>query len=180
MNTQTIILGSGCFWCSEAVFQKLRGVVSVLPGYAGGGKENPTYKEVCAGNTGHAEVVKIEYNPGEISLADILSVFFGTHDPTSLDKQGNDVGTQYKSVVFYNSEDERAVIEEFIKDLEENKLFSSRIVTAVKKAGQFWEAEEYHHNYFNRNPDKAYCAAVINPKLSKLRQKYSSLIKDNI
>ncbi|PIR57330.1 MAG: peptide-methionine (S)-S-oxide reductase [Parcubacteria group bacterium CG10_big_fil_rev_8_21_14_0_10_41_35] len=177
MNTQTIILGSGCFWCSEAVFQKLRGIVSVTPGYFGGTQESPTYEQVCSGNTGHAEVVKIEFNLDEISLEDILSVFFGTHDPTTKNRQGSDIGTQYRSVIYYTSDGQKQAIERFINSLAEQKLFSTPVVTEAQKAGTFWEAEEYHKNYFVRNPDKAYCSAIINPKLKKLHEKFASLIK---
>lgn len=159
--------GGGCFWCTEAIFQQLAGVNTVLPGYMGGHKENPTYEEVCTGETGHAEVVQIDYNPNKISYKNLLGVFFKTHDPTTLNRQGNDIGTQYRSAVFYHDAEQKFEAETFINKLTEENVFDSPIVTEVVKAQTFYEAEDYHHDYFYNNPENAYCAAVIQPKLQK-------------
>ena len=176
-NIKTIVLGSGCFWCSEAEFKQLRGIVSVLPGYAGGTVEHPSYEQVCTGETGHAEVVKVDFDPAQISLEDLLAVFFATHDPTSLNKQGNDAGEQYRSVIFYTDDAQRHVIENFVENLTEEKLFDKPIVTDIAPLSNFYEAEDYHHDYYVKNPDKTYCQAIINPKLKKLREKFANLLK---
>ncbi|MBI3291112.1 peptide-methionine (S)-S-oxide reductase MsrA [Candidatus Falkowbacteria bacterium] len=177
MKTQTIIFGGGCFWCTEATFQKLKGVISAVPGYAGGEAPNPSYEHVCSGNTGHAEVIKIEFNPDEISFKNLLEVFFAVHDPTTLNKQGSDVGAQYRSIILYTSEDQKKQAEEFIKKLSEEGIYQNKIVTELKPLDKFYEAESYHHNYYEKNPDQAYCQAVINPKLKKLKEKYARLLK---
>lgn len=168
------VFGGGCFWCTEAVFKNLKGVKLVLPGYAGGEEENPTYKKVCSGNTGHAEVIKIEYDPNKISYYNLLTVFFVVHDPTTLNRQGNDIGTQYRSIILYIDEDQKSEAEAFIAKL--NQVDGSRVVTELKPLEKFYEAEDYHHNYFEKNPDKAYCQIVINPKLEKLQKEFSELI----
>lgn len=160
-------LGGGCFWCTEAVFQKLKGLNDILPGYMGGEKENPTYEEVCGGDTGHAEVIQLDYDENILSYQDILSVFFKTHDPTTLNRQGNDIGTQYRSEIFYHTEEQKEQAEAFIKGLTEQRVFDRPIVTKVTEADIFYEAEDYHINYFNRNPNQPYCAAVIRPKVDK-------------
>lgn len=160
-------LGGGCFWCTEAVFQKLEGLNNIMPGYMGGSIENPTYEEVCNGTTGHAEVVQIEYDENELNYQDILGVFFKTHDPTTLNRQGNDVGTQYRSEIFYHTEEQKQQAEAFINGLTEQQVFDRPIVTKVSPADTFYEAEDYHVNYFNRNPNQPYCAAVIRPKVDK-------------
>ncbi len=178
MSTQIAIFGNGCFWCTEAIFQKLKGVISVKPGYAGGTKSNPTYEEVCGGKTGHAEVIKIEYDPAQIEYKVLLEVFFSTHDPTTLNRQGNDVGEQYRSVIFYTSPQQKAEAEKFIALLTLDKVYNSPIVTQVKPLDKFYEAEDYHHNYFERNKDKPYCQVVINPKLQKFKKHYISLINN--
>jgi peptide-methionine (S)-S-oxide reductase len=176
-ETQVIVFGGGCFWCTEAVVERLKGVVSVDSGYAGGDVEDPTYEQVSSGRTGHAEVIRIEYDPAVLTLHDLLSVFFTTHDPTTLNQQGADMGTQYRSIILYTTEEQRQECEKFIKDLEVSKTFSQPIVTEVKPLEKFYEAEEYHKRYYDNNADKPYCQVVINPKLAKLRQKYSKLLK---
>ncbi len=180
-NLENIIFGGGCFWCVEAVVQRLRGIISVKSGYAGGnplaGGENPTYEQVSSGTSGHIEVVQVEFDPSVITLDDLLSVFFTSHDPTSKDRQGNDAGPQYRSVIFYTTEEQKAAISSFIKKLEQDHIYSKPVVTEVKPAGKFYEAEGYHQNYYNSNKDKPYCQLVIEPKISKLRQKYLHLLK---
>lgn len=169
MSTQTAAFGGGCFWCTEAIFQNLRGVVSVKSGYTGGHVENPTYEQVSLGNTGHAEVIKIEFNPDEIAFRDLLEVFFALHDPTTLNRQGDDVGTQYRSAVFFTTpEQEKAAKEMLQKDF----------VTEVVPLGKFYEAESYHQNYYRSNSAQSYCRVVISPKLTKLREKFGKLIKE--
>lgn len=164
--------GGGCFWCTETIFQKIDGVNQVLPGYMGGTKENPTYEEVCTGNTGHAEVIHIEYNPAKVNFEELLGVFFKTHDPTSLNRQGNDIGTQYRSAVFYHNDAQKDITEDFINQLEKEQIYTQPIVTEVTAADTFYEAEDYHKDYFNRNPQNPYCAAVIAPKLAKFLKDY--------
>ncbi|MDP2586204.1 MAG: peptide-methionine (S)-S-oxide reductase MsrA [Candidatus Komeilibacteria bacterium] len=174
---QIIVLGSGCFWCSEAVFQNLKGIIGVTSGYSGGESINPTYQSVCTGQTGHAEVIKVEYNELQITVNDILSVFFTTHDPTQINRQGHDVGTQYRSAIFYTTEEQRQSSENFIKKLTEDKVYDQPIVTEVKLLSKFYPAESYHHNYYQLHPEQAYCQAIINPKLKKLKEKYSQLLR---
>jgi len=159
--------GGGCFWCTEAIFQKLNGVNEVLPGYMGGTTVNPTYEEVCTGQTGHAEVIEIDYDPEILSYKDLLGVFFKTHDPTTLNRQGNDVGTQYRSEIFFHNEEQREIASTFMQGLTEQEIFDDPIVTALSPATVFYKAEDYHKNYFNRNPNQPYCAAVIKPKVDK-------------
>lgn len=159
--------GGGCFWCTEVIFQQLDGVNSVLPGYMGGHKDNPTYKEVCTGETGHAEVVQIDYDPDKLSYKKLLGIFFKTHDPTTLNRQGNDIGTQYRSAVFYHSPEQKFDTETLINKLTEENVYDKPIVTEVTEATTFYEAEDYHHDYFNNNPGNPYCSAVIQPKLQK-------------
>jgi peptide-methionine (S)-S-oxide reductase len=166
------VFGGGCFWCTEAVFQDLRGVRSVLPGYSGGTVANPTYQQVCTDTTGHAEVVEVTYDPREISYRDLLGVFFATHDPTTLDRQGNDVGSQYRSVVFYSDEEQRRQAEQAIAELEQEGVYGAPIVTQVEPLDVFYEAEAYHRNYFRNNPDQPYCSAVVAPKVAKFRKRY--------
>jgi len=159
--------GGGCFWCTEAIFQKLNGVNEVLPGYMGGTTVNPTYEEVCTGQTGHAEVIEIDYDPEILSYKDLLGVFFKTHDPTTLNRQGNDVGTQYRSEIFFHNEEQREIASTFMQGLTEQEIFDDPIVTALSPATVFYKAEDYHKNYFDRNPNQPYCAAVIKPKVDK-------------
>ncbi|MDP3740971.1 MAG: peptide-methionine (S)-S-oxide reductase MsrA [bacterium] len=174
---ETVVFGGGCFWCVEAVVQRLKGVVSVKSGYMGGQKDRPSYEEVSSGSTGHVEVVQVEFDPNVISLDSLLSVFFSSHDPTSVNRQGNDVGQQYASAIFYTSKEQKQMIENFIASLEKDKVFKNPIVTTVKPAGKFYEAEAYHQNYYDNNPSKPYCQVVIEPKIVKLRQKYAHLLK---
>lgn len=159
--------GGGCFWCTEIIFQNTEGVLSVFPGYMGGKRENPSYEQVCSGATGHVEVVDIEFDESKVSYEYLLAVFFKTHDPTTLNRQGEDVGTQYRSVVFYHSESQKEIAEGMIAELNKEVVFENPVVTAVEPAVIFWPAEDYHVNYFNRNPGNPFCAAVIAPKLSK-------------
>jgi methionine-S-sulfoxide reductase len=166
---EKIVLGGGCFWCTEAILNTLEGVVRATPGYAGGFTPDPTYRQVCDGATGHAEVVEVEFDPEVISLEDILDIFFASHDPTSLNRQGADVGTQYRSAILYDSEEQKERVEAFIPGVA--KDYSMPIVTEVNKLERFYPAEEYHQRYFERNPDQPYCRAVISPKLAKLRKK---------
>lgn len=173
------VFGGGCFWCTEAVFNELKGVVSVVPGYAGGPSTGkiPTYEEVSRGNTGHAEVIRIEYDPSQISYDDLLTVFFATHDPTTLNRQGNDVGTQYRSIILYADEDQKRQAEAFIKTLNESDPTGKPVVTEVKPLGDFYEAEEYHRQYYQNNPNQPYCRLIIGPKLEKLKEKFYRLIR---
>ena len=168
----------GCFWCTEAIFKRLKGVDSVLPGYSGGEKEEPTYEEVCDGNTGHAEAIQIEFNSEIISFEKLLIVFFYTHDPTTLNRQGNDVGTQYRSVIFYHSDEQKKIAEKLIENLSKENAFGRPIVTKVEEFKNFYEAEDYHKNYFDRNRDNAYCDITIAPKVHKLLEKFGKEVKE--
>lgn len=171
-------LGGGCFWCTEAVFTRMDGVESVMPGYAGGHVENPTYEQVCGGDTGHAEVVQLTFDPSRISYAEILEIFFATHDPTTKDRQGNDVGPQYRSVVFAHDDSQERTARETISKLSEEDVFEAPIVTEVDRLGTFWPAEDYHHDYFARNGRQPYCMFVIAPKVAKLRKSHAHRLKD--
>ncbi|MEE6208977.1 peptide-methionine (S)-S-oxide reductase MsrA [Salarchaeum sp. III] len=168
--------GGGCFWCVEAAFERIEGVEDVTSGYAGGHVENPTYEEVCTGDTGHAEVVQLTYDPDVVSYPELLEVFFKVHDPTTLNRQGNDVGTQYRSAVFTHSDDQQELAASFIETLEEEGKYDG-IVTEVEPLDAFYEAAEYHQNYFEKNPDDAYCQATIPPKLEKLRENFEAQLK---
>jgi len=174
---ETAVFGGGCFWCTEAVFSRLKGVEKVTSGYAGGKKLNPTYEEVSGGTTGHAEVIKIEYDPAIIGFENLLEVFFATHNPTTLNCQGRDIGTQYRSIILYMNGQQKKIIEEFIKKLSEEKVFAKPIVTETKPLENFYEAEKYHEQYYDKNIAKPYCQLVISPKLAKLRKKFSRLLK---
>lgn len=176
---ETAVFGGGCFWCTEAVFERLKGVESVMPGYAGGAMEHPNYNYVSTGTTGHAEVIKVEYDPAQIKYKDLLNVFFAMHDPTTLNRQGNDVGTQYRSVIYYASEEQKTEAEKYIDELEAENVFSAPIVTEVKPLEKFSEAEDYHQSYYQKNPDKPYCQLIIDPKVAKLRQKFANLLKSS-
>ena len=173
---EVAVFGGGCFWCTEAIFKMLRGVVSVEPGYAGGSKENPTYEEVSLGNTGHAESVRVVFEPKKISYHDLLTVFFATHDPSSLNRQGNDVGPQYRSVVFYADEEQKREVETFIKELNASTSEGKNIVTSIEPLRVFYPAENYHKDYYARNPEQAYCQIIINPKLEKVKKEFSKLL----
>ncbi len=174
---QTIVFGGGCFWCTEAVFQMLKGVQTVEPGYAGGATPNPTYEAICTGRTGHAEVIKIEYDPREVRLRDLLTVFFATHDPSSRNRQGNDVGTQYRSAVFYTTEEQKAETEKMIREIDASSPEGGPVATEVAPLEKFYPAEDYHKNYFEKNPDRAYCQIVVNPKVEKIQEKFAELLK---
>jgi len=176
---ETATLGGGCFWCLEAVYDDVRGVVDVVSGYSGGRRPNPTYEQVCAGVTGHAEVVQVTFDPAVISYRDILGIFFSIHDPTTLNRQGADVGTQYRSVVFHHSPEQRRVAEEMIASIAADGVYDAPIVTEVAEADVFYPAEDYHQEYFRRNPTQPYCNAVVGPKVSKFRRKYSELLKQD-
>jgi peptide-methionine (S)-S-oxide reductase len=180
MNIQKITFGNGCFWCTEAIFQTVKGVKKVESGYMGGTTKNPTYTEICNGNTGHAEVIGLEYDTDEISFEELLLIFFKTHDATSLNRQGNDVGTQYRSVIFYYNDEQRAAAEAMIAKLTEEKVFDKPIVTEVSPASEFYKAEDYHQNYFNDNSTKSYCAFVIQPKLNKFAKEFTEKIKPEL
>ncbi|HXH05916.1 MAG TPA: peptide-methionine (S)-S-oxide reductase MsrA [Vicinamibacterales bacterium] len=171
---ETATLAGGCFWCLEAAFEQLRGVVRVQSGYTGGHVPNPTYQQVCTGTTGHAEAVQITFDPRVISYRELLEIFFAIHDPTTLNRQGPDVGTQYRSAIFYHSPEQRAAAEAVIRDLEARKVFDDPIVTEVVQLTAFYPAEEYHREYYRRHPDQPYCQVVIAPKLAKLRRKFAA------
>jgi len=173
------VFGGGCFWCTEAVFDELRGVKSVVSGYAGGSTKNPTYEKVCGGGTGHAEVIKIDFDPTEITFKDLLTVFFATHDPTTLNRQGNDVGTQYRSAIFYADEEQKREAEAFIKELNDSKAFGKPVVTTLEPLGEFYVAEDYHQKYYANNPYQPYCQYMIPPKLSKLHKQFGELLKSH-
>tara|TARA_B100000424_G_scaffold159288_2_gene121882 strand:- start:390 stop:995 length:606 start_codon:yes stop_codon:yes gene_type:complete len=170
-NKEYATLGGGCFWCIEAVYQRLDGVISVVPGYAGGKSKSTTYKEVVTGTTGHAEVAKIEYDNNIITFDQILNVFWQAHDPTTLNRQGGDVGTQYRSVIFYHSEEQKSLAVESIKKADASGYWSNKIVTEVTKLLNYSDAEDYHNNYYDKNPNQPYCLFVIKPKLDKLEKK---------
>lgn len=176
-SLETATLGAGCFWCVEAVFDDLKGVESVESGYSGGHTENPTYREVCSETTGHAEVVNVTFDPNEISFKEILQVFFSVHDPTTLNRQGNDVGTSYRSAIFYHDENQKRIAEETIKEVTAEGVYDNPIVTEVAPFDKFYVAENYHQEYFANNPTQPYCAAVVAPKVAKFRQKYVNRLK---
>lgn len=177
LTLQTAVFANGCFWCTEAVFVRLAGVSSVIPGYIGGSHANPTYDEVSTGTTGHAEAIKITYNPSLLSYTDLLTVFFFTHDPTTLNRQGNDMGTQYRSEIFYATEEERIVVEAFIQELNESHAYERPVVTKVSPLSPFYPAENYHKNYYALHPNQPYCQLVIEPKIEKLQEKFKSLLR---
>ncbi len=177
MNLQKITFGNGCFWCTEAIFQTVKGVKSVTSGYMGGDVANPTYEQVCTGQTGHAEVVQVEYDADEVSLDEILLIFFKTHDATTLNRQGNDIGTQYRSAIFYHNDEQKQAAEEMIIKLTNEKVYDNPIVTEVTEATEFYKAEDYHQNYFAGNSTKSYCAFVIQPKLNKFAKEFLDKIK---
>ncbi|MCX6656266.1 MAG: peptide-methionine (S)-S-oxide reductase MsrA [Candidatus Bathyarchaeota archaeon] len=174
---ETITLGGGCFWCTEAVFVRLKGVTSAFPGYSGGHVTNPTYEQVSTGATGHAEVVQITYDPAVITFRQILEIFFATHDPTTLNQQGADIGTQYRSIVFYHTEDQRSEAEAYIRELTEKSTYKSPIVTRLEPFKAFYPAEEYHLKYYERNRNAAYSRYVITPKVEKLEKKFGDKLK---
>lgn len=176
-GTNKATLAGGCFWCLEAVYDDLKGVRRVVSGYAGGGTPNPTYQQVCSGATGHAEVVQIEYDPDVVSYRDLLEIFFTIHDPTTLNRQGADIGTQYRSAIFYHDGAQRRMAEEIISELEHDGVFANPIVTEVQPLDDFYPAEDYHQDYFANNPSQPYCQVVVAPKLAKFRKKFAQMRK---
>jgi peptide-methionine (S)-S-oxide reductase len=177
-TTEIADLGGGCFWCLEAVFQRLKGVRQVVSGYAGGSVPNPTYRQVCAGDTGHAEMVRVSFNPAELSFADLLRVFFTIHDPTTPNRQGADVGTQYRSIILTQDEDQARVARQVMDELQAEKLYPAPFVTELVPAAQFYPAEDYHQNYFRKNPGAGYCQAVVAPKVAKFRARFADRLVD--
>jgi peptide-methionine (S)-S-oxide reductase len=177
-NMEVATLGGGCFWCTESIFSELKGVKKVEPGYAGGVLPNPTYEEVCTGTTGHAEVVQIIFDPNIISFKELLEIFFSTHDPTTLNRQGADVGTQYRSIIFYHNNKQKLVAERIIKEINETKIWKNPVVTQIEPYKAFYKAEEYHKSYFKKNPKQAYCRIIIKPKIDKFKKAYGEKIKD--
>jgi peptide-methionine (S)-S-oxide reductase len=176
-DRETATLGGGCFWCVEAVFKDLRGVESAVSGYAGGSVPNPTYEQVCGGRTGHAEVVRVTFDPAVVSYREILEVFFTVHDPTTLNRQGGDVGPQYRSIVLYHTDEQRRVAGEVIAQMQRDGVWDDPIVTELAPAGEFYAAEEYHRDYFERNPNQPYCQVVVAPKVAKFRKRYMDRLK---
>jgi peptide-methionine (S)-S-oxide reductase len=176
-NIKTAVFGGGCFWCLEAAFLNIKGVENIFSGYAGGKKENPTYEEVSSGKTGHAEVIKIEYDSKIISYEDLLDIFFAIHDPTTPDRQGVDTGTQYHSIILYENDEQEKLIRKKIEEINQKKIYFNSIVTQVSPLQKFYLAETYHQRYFEKNPDAAYCQVVINPKISKLKEKFKDKLK---
>lgn len=176
-NLEKATLGGGCFWCTEAVYEELNGVVDIKPGYSGGNIKNPAYREVCTGRTGHAEVVQVTFDPDVVSFAEILEVFFMTHDPTTLNRQGNDVGTQYRSAIFYHTEEQKETAEKVIELFEKEHVYDDAIVTEVTPFDKFYVAEDYHFDYFERNKNQPYCQYVIVPKIEKFRKIFKEKLK---
>ena len=176
-DLQVATLGNGCFWCTEAIFERVEGVTNILPGYSGGHVINPAYKEVTSGRTGHAEVVQFEYDPNKISYAEILEIYFKTHDPTQLNRQGNDVGTQYRSVIFYHTEEQKKVAQEIKDKLEHEMIWDKPIVTAIESFSNFYVAEDYHNDYYENNPNQGYCRYVITPKVEKFEKVFKEYLK---
>lgn len=178
MKKQLAVFGGGCFWCTEAVFQMLKGVSRVRSGYAGGTLPDPTYEQVSSGRTGHAEVIEIEYDPELVKYRDLLTVFFGSHDPTTLNRQGNDVGTQYRSVIFYTSPEQESEAKKLIQEINTSNTDGEQVVTEVAPLDQFYVAEDYHQNYYQQNQNQGYCQVIINPKLEKVQREFANLLDD--
>ena len=176
-NVETATLAAGCFWCVEAIFDSLKGVEDVVSGYSGGHTENPTYQQVCSETTGHAEVIHIRFDPDELSYADLLRIFFTVHDPTQLNRQGNDIGTSYRSAIFYHNDEQKQTAEDVIAEFTAEGVYENPIVTQVAAFDKFWPGEDYHQEYFANNPNQPYCAAVVAPKVAKFRQKFLSRLK---
>ncbi|MDN4502767.1 peptide-methionine (S)-S-oxide reductase MsrA [Alteromonadaceae bacterium BrNp21-10] len=177
MASQTTTLAGGCFWCIESAFNQVEGVISAYSGYAGGQTENPSYEQVCAGNTGHTEVVQITFDDEQISFRDILEIFFALHNPTQLNRQGNDTGTQYRNGIFYHDEQQRQQAEAIVVEIEELKIWPDPLVTEITAINNYYQAEDYHQDYFNNNPQNQYCNMVVAPKLAKFKQKFASKLK---
>lgn len=177
MEKESAVFGSGCFWCTEAVFKMLRGIERVEPGYAGGAAENPTYERVAAGTTGHAEVIRVEFDPAQISYRDLLTVFFGSHDATQVNRQGPDIGTEYRSLILYASDEQKREADAFIRELDGSAAGGARIATEVAPLAAFYPAEGYHRDFYARNPNQGYCQIVIAPKLQKVQERFAALLK---
>jgi peptide-methionine (S)-S-oxide reductase len=177
MASESIVLGGGCFWCTEAVYVKVRGITDVESGYSNGQAQRPSYEDVCSGQTGHAEVVKLTYDPAQISLRQILEIFFVIHDPTTPDRQGNDVGTQYRSGIYYTTPAQQQVAEDLVRELGAQNAFGRPIVTEIAPLANYWPAEEYHQDFFEKNPHQGYCLAVAAPKVAKFRKTFADLVK---
>lgn len=171
------VFGGGCFWCTEAIYKRVNGVLSVVPGYAGGETESPTYSEVCSGKTGHAEVVRVEFDPGVITFEELLEIFWHTHDPTTLNRQGNDIGTQYRSIILYANENQKMQAQASMREADSSGVFNQPIVTRIEPLGDFYPAEEYHHDYFANNPNQPYCRTIISPKVQHFMQDFSGKTK---
>jgi peptide-methionine (S)-S-oxide reductase len=180
MAIKEATFGAGCFWCVEACFKDLDGVVNVLPGYSGGQLKNPSYKEVCLGTTGHAEVARVEYNDEIISFTELLEVFWFVHNPTTLNRQGNDIGTQYRSAVFYHDEEQKVLSEDYKQKLNDSGAWDDPIITEISPLINFFPAENYHHNYFENNPDQPYCSSVVRPKVEKFRKAFEARLKQSV
>ena len=178
MEKQQVVFGGGCFWCTEAVFKMIKGVSSVLPGYAGGHVANPTYEQVCGGDTGHAEGVSIEYDPSLVKFTDLLTVFFASHDSTTLNRQGNDIGTQYRSAVFYTTPEQKVETEQFIAGINASNPSGDPVVTEVTPLDVFYVADDYHKDYYARNQNRDYCQVIINPKLEKVQKEFANLLAE--
>lgn len=178
MAVETIYLGGGCFWCTEAVFDRVRGIVDVQSGYANGHLDHPSYDDICTGQTGHAEVVKLDFDPAVISLRDLLLIFFGTHDPTTLNRQGNDVGTQYRSAIFTTQAQQADAAKKLVDEMQAEKAFDAPIVTQIEPLTNYWPAEDYHQDYFLQHPNQGYCAFVVGPKVHKFQHAFSRWLKD--
>jgi peptide-methionine (S)-S-oxide reductase len=176
-STETIVLGGGCFWCTEAVFDRVQGVLDVESGYCNGQLVNPSYEQVCTGRTGHAEVVKLVFDPAQITLHEILEIFFVVHDPTTLNRQGNDVGTQYRSGIYYQDDAQKAVAEQVIREIGESKTYRAPVVTEVQRLANYSAAEAYHQDYFKNNPNQGYCAFVVGPKVEKFQKTFAARVK---
>lgn len=177
MNQETITLGGGCFWCTEAVFDRVRGVLDVESGYCNGHVPQPSYEQVCRGDTGHAEVVRLTYDPQQVSLRELLEIFFLVHDPTTRNRQGNDIGPQYRSGIYWHTEAQRGVAEDIVRELGERRVFATPIVTEVQAEANYWPAEDYHQDYFLKHPNQGYCAFVVAPKVHKFRETFARLVK---
>ena len=179
-KTESVVFGGGCFWCTEAVFKMLTGVISVTSGYAGGTTVNPTYREVCTGTTGHAEAIKIDYDPSQVSYRDLLTIFFASHDATQINGQGSDIGTQYRSIVLTTTEEQKKETEDFIRELEASSVDGDPIVTEVVPLTIFYPAEDYHQNYYDQNKEQGYCRVIIAPKLQKVQEQYAKLLNSQM
>ncbi|NMM77980.1 peptide-methionine (S)-S-oxide reductase MsrA [Acidovorax sp. SRB_24] len=177
MTLQTITLGGGCFWCTDAVFTRVRGIASVQSGYSNGHVAQPSYEQVCSGTTGHNEVVRLAYDPAVISVREILEIFFATHDPTTLNRQGNDVGTQYRSGIYYSTPEQKQVADELVRQLTEDRVFGAPLTTEVLPETNYWPAEGYHQDYYAKNPSAGYCAFVVGPKVEKFRKTFACFLK---